>query len=204
MRDQARHEPARTGALLRRSQNSSRSLKPLILNPRHRGAHEQLLSGISGWFSLSISIGAWVPKNLARRSFLLKPSLRRVRFQRTSTRQQLDYAKTPKSRNRENRRTPISDGLSACSRSSPRLHPRGQEFDGDPTRPSPNSHRLKSRGQRHRNAAAILWRNGYEIDLTCHAPIDVMSERGPRLSQVRVTREGVCRDDERQIHTLLC
>src|SRR6266481_1330398 len=59
------------------------------------------LSGISGWFSLSL--GAWVPKNLARRktknkaianqSPLLKLSLE-SRFQRTSTRQQLDCAKT--------------------------------------------------------------------------------------------------------------
>src|SRR6202040_892388 len=123
---------------------------------------------------------------------------------RTSTRQQLDCATTLLLRSQVNRRTPISDGLSACSRSSPRLHRREQEFDRDPTRPSPNSYRLKSRGQRHRNAAAILWRNGYAIDPMCHAPIDVMSERGPRLSQVRVTREGVCRDDEMQIHTLLC
>src|SRR5258706_16019007 len=65
-----------------------------------RGAPACFLSGISGWFSLSL--GAWVPKNLARRktrrlltkSPLLKLSLRRVRFQRTSTRQQLDCAKT--------------------------------------------------------------------------------------------------------------
>src|SRR6202162_4018500 len=69
---------------------------------QHRGAPACFLSGISGWFSLSL--GAWVPNKLARRSKqnkaiadqspLLKLSLRRVRFQRTSTRQQLDCAKT--------------------------------------------------------------------------------------------------------------
>src|SRR5260221_441282 len=64
-----------------------------------RGAPACFLSGISGWFSLSL--GAWVPKNLARRKTrrlltnrpLLKLSLE-SRFQRTSTRQQLDCAKT--------------------------------------------------------------------------------------------------------------
>src|SRR5256885_1074423 len=64
-----------------------------------RGAPACFLSGISGWFSLSL--GAWVPKTLARRktraiadqSPLLKLSLE-SRFQRTSTRQQLDCAKT--------------------------------------------------------------------------------------------------------------
>ena len=39
----------------------------------------------------------------------------RVSFQRTSTRQQLDCAKTLLLRSQVNRRTPISDGLSACS-----------------------------------------------------------------------------------------
>jgi hypothetical protein len=39
----------------------------------------------------------------------------RVSFQRTSTRQQLDCASTLLSRSQVNRRTPISDGLSACS-----------------------------------------------------------------------------------------
>src|SRR6202790_5381064 len=58
--------------------------------------------GLAGWFSLSL--GAWGPNKLARRSKqnkaiadqspLLKLSLPRVRFQRTSTRQQLDCAKT--------------------------------------------------------------------------------------------------------------
>ena len=68
----------------------------------HQLAPACFLSGISGWFSLSL--GAWVPKNLARRSTsttraiadqspLLKLSPE-SRFQRTSTRQQLDCAKT--------------------------------------------------------------------------------------------------------------
>ena len=39
----------------------------------------------------------------------------RVLFQRTSTRQQLDCATTLLLRSQVNRRTPISDGLSACS-----------------------------------------------------------------------------------------
>ena len=39
----------------------------------------------------------------------------RVSFQRTSTRQQLDCATTLLLRSQVNRRTPISDGLSACS-----------------------------------------------------------------------------------------
>src|ERR1700692_3960363 len=36
---------------------------------RHRGAPACFLSGISGWFSLSL--GAWVPKKLARRRMQL-------------------------------------------------------------------------------------------------------------------------------------
>ena len=63
-----------------------------------RGAPACFLSGISGWFSLSL--GAWVPKNLARRKTRrlltnrLCSSFLESRFQRTSTRQQLDCAKT--------------------------------------------------------------------------------------------------------------
>ena len=38
--------------------------------------------------------------------------------------------------------------------------------------------------------------NEYAIDLTCHAPMDVMSERGPRLFQVQVIHAAVCRTDE--------
>src|ERR1700692_3538526 len=41
------------------------------------GSRACFLSGISGWFSLSISIGAWVPKNLARRRFGLLVSAAR-------------------------------------------------------------------------------------------------------------------------------
>ncbi len=41
--------------------------------------------------------------------------VKNVSFQRTSTRQQLDCAKTLLLRSQVNRRTPISDGLSACS-----------------------------------------------------------------------------------------
>src|SRR5271154_1367911 len=61
------------------------------------------LRGLGRAFSPAF-LCAWVPKNLARRkretraiadqSPLLKLSLRRVPFQRTSTRQQLDCAKT--------------------------------------------------------------------------------------------------------------
>jgi transposase len=43
------------------------------------------------------------------------PFARRVSFQRTSTHQQLDCATTLLLRSQVNRRTPISDGLSACS-----------------------------------------------------------------------------------------
>src|SRR3984893_8041127 len=42
---------------------------------QHRVARACFLSGISGWFSLSL--GAWVPKNLARRSFGLLVSAAR-------------------------------------------------------------------------------------------------------------------------------
>jgi hypothetical protein len=44
-------------------------------------------------------------------------------------------------------------------------------------------------------------RNEYAVDRTCHAPMDVMSARGPRLFQVRVIHEDVCRSDEMQLHT---
>ena len=68
---------------------------------RQRDGSRQKAAGVSGVLSLR----HWVPKNLARRSKrktraiayqspLLKLSLQRVRFQRTSTRQQLDCAKT--------------------------------------------------------------------------------------------------------------
>src|SRR5258708_30395646 len=69
-------------------------------HPLARGAPACFLSGISGWFSLSLwrvgaeESGAANNKAIANQSPLLKLSLRRVRFQRTSTRQQLDCAKT--------------------------------------------------------------------------------------------------------------
>src|SRR5258707_5595144 len=45
-----------------------------------RGAPACFLSGISGWFSLSL--GAWVPKNLARRkmAYALSIDLKRTRL----------------------------------------------------------------------------------------------------------------------------
>ncbi len=46
---------------------------------------------------------------------LLKLCLQRVRFQRTSTRQRLDCAKTQLLCSQENRRIPTFDGLSTCS-----------------------------------------------------------------------------------------
>ena len=64
------------------------------------GARACFLSGISGWFSYPLGragaeeFGAAKNKAIADQSPLLKLSLRRVRFQRTSTRQQLDCAKT--------------------------------------------------------------------------------------------------------------
>ena len=128
----------------------------------------------------------------------------RVRFQRTSTRQQLDCAETLLLCSQENRRIPTSDGLSTCSRSNPRLHRRGQEFDRDPTRPSPNIRGSSFQGQQHRSARAIQLHNEYAIDLTCHARMDVMRERGPRLFQVRVIHEDVCRTDGMQLHIQLC
>ena len=82
--------------------------------------------GGSGVLSLRHRAGSLYPlargcrENLARRktraiadqSPLLKPSRQRLRFQRTSTRQQLDYAKTQLLCSQENRRTPTFDGLS--------------------------------------------------------------------------------------------
>jgi NAD(P)H dehydrogenase (quinone) len=44
----------------------------------------------------------------------------------------------------------------------------------------------------------------YAIDRTCHAPMDVMSGRGPRLFQGRVIHADVCRTGEMQLHTQLC
>ena len=72
---------------------------------RQRDRSRQNSTGVSGVLLSGISGSRVVPKNLARRkrkknkaiadqSPLLKLSLRRVRFQRTSTRQQLDCAKT--------------------------------------------------------------------------------------------------------------
>ena len=65
------------------------------------GGSGVLLSGISGWFFIpwargcrTIWRGEMENKAIADQSPLLKLSLRRVRFQRTSTRQQLDCAKT--------------------------------------------------------------------------------------------------------------
>jgi hypothetical protein len=42
--------------------------------------------------------------------------------------------------------------------------------------------------------------NEYAID-RCHAPMNAMRVRGPRLFRVRVIHEDVCRTDEMQIHT---
>ena len=76
---------------------------------------------------------------------------------------------------------------------------------------------LEQKGTLHPLQSAFIEHDGFQCGfctsgqimsavamMTRHAPIDVMSERGARLSQVRVTRERVCRSDEMQIHTLLC
>ncbi len=78
---------------------------------------------------------------------LLKLCLQRVRFQRTSTRQRLDCAKTQLLCSQENRRIPTFDGLLTCNRSTPRSHRRGQEFCRNPTQPSTNSRGSGFRGQ---------------------------------------------------------
>src|ERR1035437_8176322 len=49
-----------------------------VASKRHRVAPACFLSGISGWFSLSL--GAWVPKKLARRSMEVWLRRRRRRF----------------------------------------------------------------------------------------------------------------------------
>ena len=54
-------------------------------------------------------------KAIADQPPLLKPFYKESRFQRTSTRQQLDYAKTQLLCSQENRRIPTFDGLSTCS-----------------------------------------------------------------------------------------
>jgi exonuclease SbcC len=48
---------------------------------------------------------------------------------------------------------------------------------------------------------AIQLHNEYAIDLTRRTPMDVTHGRGPRLFQVRVIHEDVCRTDEMQLHT---
>ena len=101
------------------------------------------LSRFSGWRSRSLSLGegltdstgapGWHPrcwcvgsraapaftikgnKAIADQPPLLKPFYKESRFQRTSTRQQLDYAKTQLLCSQENRRIPTFDGLSTCS-----------------------------------------------------------------------------------------
>jgi hypothetical protein len=88
-----------------------------------------------------------------------KLCLRRVRFQRTSTRRQLDCAKTLGVCSQGNRRTLTSAGLSTFS--NPRSHRRGQEFGRDPTRPSPSSRESCFQGEQHRSAKAIQLRNEY-------------------------------------------
>src|SRR6202035_2789489 len=112
-------------------------------------------------------------KAIADQSPLLKLSLRRVRFQRTSTRQQLDCAKTLYLCSQENRRTLTSDGLSTCSQSNPRSHRRGQEFCRDPTRPSPNTRGSCFQGEWHRSVREIQLHNECAIDLTRRTPMDV-------------------------------
>ena len=77
--------------------------------------------------SRSLSLGGWWPR-IRRGAVAIKGKqgdcwptalaqafLKGVRFQRTSTRQQLDCAQTLELSSPENRRTPISDGLSTCS-----------------------------------------------------------------------------------------
>jgi hypothetical protein len=46
--------------------------------------------------------------------------------------------------------------------------------------------------------------NEYAIDLTRRTPMNVTRGRGPRLFQVRVIHEDVCRADEMQIYIQLC
>jgi hypothetical protein len=74
-------------------------------------------------------------KVTAKTNRLCSTLSRRVQFQRTSTRQQLDCAKT-RLCSQGNRRTRTSGGPSTCSGSNPRSHSRGQEFCRNPSRPS--------------------------------------------------------------------
>jgi hypothetical protein len=124
-------------------------------------------------------------RRLLTNRLALKPCQQRVRFQRTSTRQQLDCAKTLKLYSQGSRRILISDSLSTCSRSSPHSHDRGQESGHTPTRPSPNSRELAFQEKRHRSARAIQLRNEYAIDRIYPVPANVMRRHGPRLFQVR-------------------
>ena len=89
---------------------------------------ESRVEGVYGVLSLrhfrlarwcSLSLGGWWPRirrgAVADQPPLLKPFYKESRFQRTSTRQQLDCAKTQLLCSQENRRIPTFDGLSTCS-----------------------------------------------------------------------------------------
>src|SRR5271169_6298600 len=110
---------------------------------RWGGSMSSSLSRFSGWRSRSLSLGEGLTdstgaqdgtradgvldrgrrrlfsikrnKAIANQPPLLKPFYKESRFQRTSTRQQLDYAKTQLLCSQENRRIPTFDGLSTCS-----------------------------------------------------------------------------------------
>jgi hypothetical protein len=77
----------------------------------------------SGWYPRCWGVGSRAApafsikgnKAIADQPPLLKPLYKESRFQRTSTRQQLDYAKTQLLCSQENRRIPTFDGLSTCS-----------------------------------------------------------------------------------------
>ena len=64
--------------------------------------------------------------------------------------------------------------------------------------------RISLQGRQHRSARAIQLHNEYAIDRTYPAPMNVTRGRGPRLFQVPVIHENVCRGDEMQLRILLC